>query len=173
MPVKRVRLITFWCTSVGHEVYSFLSIPNPWRTSVEHISITLPTTFLNQNIYINSCLNTKYQKFRKKKNSYIVTPKYRIKVNEKDYEYPKRLARPFWYGEDVFCCRVQLDEKNRSLIWYCFLSPNWRCHSSQINAVSIDTFRGRILRWIILDVFAAVFPFSWYFFNLLPSFLTL
>ena len=137
MPVKRVRLITFWGTSVGHEVYSFLSIPNPWRTSVEHISITLPSTFifLTQNIYINSCLNTKYQKFRKK-NSYIVTPKYRIKVNEKDYEYPKRLARPFWYGEDGFCCRVQLDEKNRSLIWYCFLSPNWRCHSSQINAES-------------------------------------
>ena len=127
--------ITFWCTSVGHEVYSSLSSPNPWRTSVEHISITLPTTFLNQNIYINSCLNTKYQKFRKK-NSYIVTPKYRIKVNEKDYEYLKRLARPFWHREDVFCCRVQLDKKNRSLIWYCFLSPNWRCHSSQINAES-------------------------------------
>ena len=99
VPVKRVRLITFWCTSVGHEVYSFLSIPNPWRTSVEHISITLSSTFLNQNIYINSCLNTKYQKFRKKKLIYC-NAKIPYKGEWKRLRIPKTPSQAFliWRG---------------------------------------------------------------------------
>ena len=49
------------------ELYSFHPIPNPWRTSVEHISITLSHTFIYQNIYKNSCLNSKCQKLKKQK----------------------------------------------------------------------------------------------------------
>ena len=54
------------CPVKRHELYSFHPIPNPWRISVEHISITLSHTFIYQNIYKNSCLNTKYQKLKKK-----------------------------------------------------------------------------------------------------------